>query len=62
MWGVYGLEHSVHIVPLNDWIDHKMSGDECCCEPDVEWVDPESLMPYGRPIITHHAIDGRSED
>jgi len=42
----------INVVPLNDWIDHKMTP-ECACEPDMEIGD------NGELLVIHNAIDLR---
>lgn len=43
----------VHVVPINDLIDHEDSAD-CWCVPKVEHVDNGTL-------ITHNSADGRED-
>jgi hypothetical protein len=60
-WAAEMLDLSVHVHPLNDWIDHRIedSADcNCPCRPRVEWAD-ENGHPFAMPLVTHHAIDGR---
>lgn len=51
-WEVIDLA-SVHVVPEQgtDAITHDLDVD-CVCGPDVEFTD-------GRPMVTHHSLDGR---
>lgn len=44
----------VHVVPINDLIEHEAEDDECMCGPDVEYVE-------GGKVVTHHSLDGREE-
>jgi hypothetical protein len=44
----------VHILPINDLIEHEEEGDECVCGPDVEFVS-------GGRVVVHHSLDGREE-
>lgn len=46
----------VHVLPLNDLIDHETSED-CVCGPEVELV---SAVDDGW-LISHHSLDGREE-
>ena len=41
----------VHVVPINDLIEHEDS-DDCICGPDTEFVS-------GGAVISHHSLDGR---
>ena len=54
---------TVHIYPLNDWIDHDINVPahqcECRCEPRIDYVDPETGAPYSEPLVIHNAIDQR---
>jgi hypothetical protein len=43
-----------HIYPLNDWIEHKLKGTGCVCEPRIE-------IEGGELIVIHSAADGRKE-
>lgn len=50
---------SLHVVPLNDEIEHE-PGFNCWCDPDVEWIDPDTDLPYANgPMVIHFAHDGR---
>ena len=42
---------SLHVLPVNDWIDHE-EATTCLCEPRVEFVNGEML-------VIHNALDGR---
>jgi len=42
----------IHVYPLRDWIEHKIEGTGCVCEPRVE---PEN----GEMIVIHNSADGR---
>lgn len=42
----------LHVLPVNDLIEHEDEGDECVCGPDVTFVE-------GGKVITHHSLDGR---
>lgn len=46
----------LHVLPINDLIEHEDIGDECICGPDVEYLDD------GKKIICHHSLDGREEN
>ena len=45
---------TVHVLPINDLIEHEDVGDSCVCGPDVEFVS-------GGQVIVHHSLDGREE-
>lgn len=46
---------NVHVLPVNDVIEHEDVGDKCICGPDVEVVEPNGLL------ISHHSLDGREK-
>ena len=39
-----------HIIPKNDWIEHKDFGLDCICEPKIDW---EYML------VIHNSFDGR---
>ena len=39
-----------HILPVNDWIEHKDIGLDCICEPKIDW---EYML------VIHNSADGR---
>lgn len=46
----------VHVLPVNDLIDHEES-DVCVCGPEVEPVEREDgSMGW---LVKHHSLDGR---
>jgi hypothetical protein len=45
------MTERIHVLPVNDLIDHEDSGD-CVCGPDTEFTE-------GGAVITHHSLDGR---
>lgn len=47
---------TLHVVPLNDVIEHDTSGEPCVCGPDTELVHGPDGDTY---IVTHHSLDGR---
>lgn len=52
---------SVHTVPLNDEREHDLITD-CWCDPRVEWLNPESGMPWESglgPLVHHNSADCR---
>lgn len=51
---------TIHVYPLNDWIDHDAESGECLCEPQTEWLD-ENGLPMLEPVIVHNAIDQREK-
>lgn len=42
----------VHVLPINDLLEHEEEGDDCPCGPAVEFVE-------GGQVIVHHSLDGR---
>ena len=39
-----------HILPINDWIEHKDMGLDCICEPKIDWE---------YQLVIHNSADGR---
>jgi len=42
----------IHYYPHNDWIEHKLEGTQCICEPKIDWH---------LGIVIHNSADGREE-
>lgn len=51
------MSHKVHVIPINDLIEHDEVDDECICGPDVEPVFGEDGSNGW--LISHHSLDGR---
>lgn len=49
----------VHVLPINDLIDHEDAGSDCPCGPTVEPV-PRDDGSMGW-LIVHHSLDGREK-
>jgi hypothetical protein len=47
----------VHVLPVNDLVEHDNTGDDCVCGPEVEPV-PRDDGSMGW-LIKHHSLDGR---
>ena len=50
---------SVHVYPVNDLWEHETDGEECWCDPEIRWVDPETGETYSEPLVIHNSADGR---
>jgi len=50
---------TVHVVPVNDLIDHDSDGGDCPCGPTTEPV-PSDDGPMGW-LVVHHSLDGREQ-
>lgn len=51
---------SVHVVPVNDLREHTVEDFDCECDPTIEWIDPETELPYeDGPLVIHNSWDGR---
>lgn len=48
---------TVHVLPVDDLIEHEDTGDDCPCGPTVEPVQRDDGS-YGW-LISHHSLDGR---
>ncbi len=47
----------LHVLPVDDLIEHEEAGDECPCGVDVEYcIAPNGTM---RRLVLHHSLDGR---
>lgn len=55
----WGVSDALHVVPVDDLIDHDSSTDEpdCICGPEVEPVERDDGSI--RWLIVHHSLDGR---
>ena len=49
-WGVFNDEDAVHVIPIDDWVEHEHSSG-CICRPEVE-------VGY-KNLVIHDAADGR---
>ena len=49
------MSDAVHVIPLNDLIEHDDSSD-CVCGPTVEHVPADGGDGW---VLTHHSLDGR---
>jgi len=47
----------IHVVPIDDLIEHDTSGDDCVCGPDTETVKRDDGSTGW--LVTHHSLDGR---
>lgn len=53
IWAVVEAETGVHVIPIEDAVDHSLDG-ECTCGPAVDCSED-------RPLYTHHSLDGREQ-
>ena len=52
-----------HVYPVGDVLNHKLVGTDCSCDPEVEYADPSSGMPYADgPLVIHKDVNGRMHD
>ncbi len=47
----------MHVYPINDWIEHKIEGEPCPCEPAILFSDPETGEAYSEGLVIHNALD-----
>jgi hypothetical protein len=48
---------TVHVVPVNDLVEHDTDGPDCVCGPTVEPVDrDDGSLGW---LVVHHSLDGR---
>jgi hypothetical protein len=50
------MSETVHVLPVNDLIEHEDVGTECVCGPRVEHVEGEDGDGW---LIVHNSLDGR---
>ena len=54
---------AIHVYPENDWIEHRIdqgvANCDCPCDPDIQFIDPDTGEDYDEPMIIHNALDGR---
>ncbi len=50
----------VHVVPINDLIDHDTDGGDCPCGPETIPVERDDGS-FGW-VTSHHSLDGRERD
>ena len=46
-------DHTVHVWPDTDLIDHDLGAGPCVCQPLLE------EQPSGHVMVCHHSLDGR---
>ncbi len=51
------LGATVHVLPVDDLIEHDTNGEACVCGATTEWVIGDDGA-HGK-MITHHSLDGR---
>ena len=53
-WAVMDQEATVHIVPIDDLVEHDLDGLECMCGPEVDFSGE-------RPMVSHASLDRRED-
>lgn len=48
---------NVHVVPLNDLVEHVTDSDDCVCGPRSDPVECEDGSLGW--VVVHHSLDGR---
>lgn len=51
---------TVHVLPINDLIEHEDAGGDCACGPTVEPVFADD--GYCGWLVTHHSLEERDVD
>lgn len=51
---------AVHVLPIDDLIEHEDEGLDCVCGPELELVVADDGT-FGSLVI-HNSLDGREED
>lgn len=55
-WLSIAEEHdptTVHVIPVDDHVEHDDAGDECVCGPRTQYLE------NGGKVVTHGSLDGR---
>lgn len=47
----------IHVLPINDLIEHEDEGEDCVCGPDLEPVERDDGSIAW--MVVHHSLDGR---
>lgn len=47
----------IHVVPIDDLIEHDSSGDDCICGPEIIPVERDDGS-FGY-LVSHYSLDGR---
>lgn len=55
LWAAVPWQDSVHVLPVNDLIEHEP--EDCVCGPTVEAVQRDDGSVGW--LLTHHSLDGR---
>lgn len=50
---------TIHVLPINDLIEHDDDGDQCPCGPTVEAVFRDDGSNGW--MVVHHSLDGREQ-
>lgn len=50
------MAQTVHVIPVDDLIEHDTSGDDCVCGPDHELVPTSDGDGW---LVIHNSLDGR---
>lgn len=51
------MTEALHVVPVNDLIEHETVGGDCVCGPETEPVERDDGS-FGW-VVKHHSLDGR---
>jgi hypothetical protein len=58
VWAPVPIDNNVHVVPLNDLIDHDLT-DTCTCGPnDQAVIRDDGSIGW---VTIHHSLDGREQ-
>jgi hypothetical protein len=48
---------TLHVVPVDDLVEHNTDGEDCVCGPTIEPLElDDGSMGW---VITHHSLDNR---
>jgi len=51
------MSDPIHVIPVNDLIEHDTDGGDCVCGPDTEPVERDDGSIAW--LVSHHSLDGR---
>lgn len=51
------MSERLHVVPIEDLVEHNTNGDDCLCGPEHELVPGKDGSDNW--LIIHHSLDGR---
>lgn len=54
---------AVHVYPLTDLQPHTLEGNDCLCDPYVEYLDQATGLPHPHgPLVLHNCFCGPNQE